>query len=75
MPSPSPTSGAGGMTDPQFVSPKLCMTEAFDNTYYPEDNFAGPRIADSQHRNCEQFGGIAVAPPAASSTGKRLRSK
>jgi hypothetical protein len=28
--------GAGGPTDPQFVSPKLCMTEPFDNTYYPQ---------------------------------------
>jgi hypothetical protein len=26
--------GAGGPTDPQFVSPQLCMTEPFDNTYY-----------------------------------------
>ncbi len=26
--------GAGGPIDPQFVSPKLCMTEPFDNTYY-----------------------------------------
>ena len=26
--------GPGGPTDPQFVSPKLCMTEPFDNTYY-----------------------------------------
>jgi hypothetical protein len=26
--------GAGGPTDPQFVSPKLCMTEPFDNTYF-----------------------------------------
>jgi hypothetical protein len=26
--------GAGGPTDPQFVSPRLCMTEPFDNTYY-----------------------------------------
>lgn len=34
--------GAGGPTDPQFVSPKLCMTEAFDNTYYPQGNFAPP---------------------------------
>ncbi len=25
--------GAGGPVDPQFVSPKLCMTEVFDNTY------------------------------------------
>lgn len=25
--------GFGGPIDPQFVSPKLCMTEAFDNTY------------------------------------------
>ncbi|MGA8326188.1 MAG: hypothetical protein WB757_08910 [Candidatus Cybelea sp.] len=34
--------GAGGITDPQFVSPKLCMTEAFDNTYYPQGNFMPP---------------------------------
>ncbi len=27
--------GAGGPIDPQFVSPRLCMTEPFDNTYYP----------------------------------------
>jgi hypothetical protein len=26
--------GAGGPIDPQFVSPNLCMTEPFDNTYY-----------------------------------------
>jgi hypothetical protein len=26
--------GAGGPIDPQFVSPKLCMTEPFDNTYF-----------------------------------------
>ncbi|HEV3090995.1 MAG TPA: hypothetical protein VGX91_06060 [Candidatus Cybelea sp.] len=26
--------GPGGPIDPQFVSPKLCMTEQFDNTYY-----------------------------------------
>jgi hypothetical protein len=25
--------GPGGPIDPQFVSPKLCMTEPFDNTY------------------------------------------
>lgn len=25
--------GPGGPVDPQFVSPKLCMTEPFDNTY------------------------------------------
>jgi hypothetical protein len=29
--------GAGGPIDPQFVSPKLCMTEPFDNTYYALD--------------------------------------
>ena len=22
--------------DPQFVSPRLCMTEPFDNTYYAQ---------------------------------------
>lgn len=27
--------GAGGPINPQFVSPQLCMTEPFDNTYYP----------------------------------------
>jgi hypothetical protein len=26
--------GAGGPVDPQFVSPILCMTEPFDNTYF-----------------------------------------
>jgi hypothetical protein len=26
--------GPGGPIDPQFVSPKLCMLEPFDNTYY-----------------------------------------
>ena len=26
--------GPGGPIDPQFVSPVLCMTEPFDNTYY-----------------------------------------
>jgi hypothetical protein len=26
--------GPGGPVDPQFVSPKLCMTQQFDNTYY-----------------------------------------
>jgi hypothetical protein len=26
--------GPGGPIDPQFVSPRLCMTEVFDNTYY-----------------------------------------
>ncbi|MGB8965053.1 MAG: hypothetical protein WCB99_05390 [Candidatus Cybelea sp.] len=25
--------GAGGPVDPQFISPRLCMTEPFDNTY------------------------------------------
>jgi hypothetical protein len=26
--------GPGGPVDPQFVSPQLCMTQQFDNTYY-----------------------------------------
>jgi len=34
--------GAGGPVDPQYVSPKLCMTEPFDNTYYPSSGFAPP---------------------------------
>ena len=29
--------GPGGPVDPQFVSPKLCMTEPFDNTYTAYD--------------------------------------
>ena len=31
--------GAGGPIDPQFISPRLCMTEPFDNTYYPQGNY------------------------------------
>lgn len=31
--------GAGGPVDPQFVSPKLCMTQPFDNTYYPQGQY------------------------------------
>lgn len=34
--------GPGGPIDPQFVSPKLCMTEPFDNTYYPQGQYAPP---------------------------------
>jgi hypothetical protein len=34
--------GAGGPTDPQYVSPTLCMTEPFDNTYYPQGQYAAP---------------------------------
>jgi hypothetical protein len=34
--------GAGGPIDPQFVSPKLCMTEAFDNTYFPSSGVVPP---------------------------------
>ncbi len=29
--------GPGGPVDPQFVSPRICMTEPFDNTYYAYD--------------------------------------
>jgi hypothetical protein len=29
----SDSMGAGGPIDPQFVSPQLCMTQTFDNTY------------------------------------------
>jgi len=28
--------GPGGPVDPQFVSPTLCMTQQFDNTYYAQ---------------------------------------
>lgn len=28
--------GAGGPGDPQYVSPSLCITEPFDNTYYAQ---------------------------------------
>ncbi len=34
--------GAGGPYDPQFVSPTLCMSEPFDNTYFPQGQFAAP---------------------------------
>lgn len=29
--------GAGGPVDPQFISPTLCLTEPFDNTYFAKD--------------------------------------
>lgn len=31
--------GQGGPNDPQYVSPSLCMTEPFDNTYYAADHY------------------------------------
>jgi len=34
--------GAGGPVDPQYVSPTLCMSEPFDQTFYG----AGPTLAD-----------------------------
>lgn len=34
--------GAGGANAPQYVSPVLCMTEPFDQTFYPQGNFAPP---------------------------------
>lgn len=46
--------GTGGRTDPQFVSPTLCMTEPFDNTYTayamtsdPSDQIATLEIANN----------------------------
>jgi hypothetical protein len=36
--------GAGGPTDPQYVSPTLCMTEPFDQTFYPR-GFTPPNQA------------------------------
>jgi hypothetical protein len=33
--------GGGGPIDPQFVSPRLCMTEPFDNTYFATDLHIG----------------------------------
>lgn len=36
--------GAGGPTDPQYVSPTLCMTEPFDQTFYASQ-FAPPNQA------------------------------
>jgi hypothetical protein len=32
--------GAGGPTDPQYASPSLCMTEPFDQTFFPQGTFA-----------------------------------
>jgi hypothetical protein len=46
--------GAGGPIDPQFVSPKLCMTEPFDNTYtaiYTSAPDAAAQIATIQIAN------------------------
>jgi len=34
--------GPGGPVDPQFVSPRLCMTEPFDNVYYPQGQYTPP---------------------------------
>ena len=34
--------GAGGPIDPQWVSPTLCMTESFDNTYFALDTTTIP---------------------------------
>jgi hypothetical protein len=34
--------GRGGPIDPQFVSPRLCMTEPFDNTYYAQATTSDP---------------------------------
>jgi hypothetical protein len=34
--------GAGGPIDPQYVSPELCMTEPFDNVYYPQGQYTPP---------------------------------
>jgi hypothetical protein len=34
--------GAGGPTDPQYVSPTLCMTEPFDQTFYATSGFVPP---------------------------------
>jgi hypothetical protein len=31
--------GAGGPVDPQYVSPTLCMSEPFDNTYFPQGQY------------------------------------
>jgi hypothetical protein len=38
--------GAGGPVDPQFVSPKLCMTEPFDNTYFAIDTSVSDPAAE-----------------------------
>ncbi|MBV8530429.1 MAG: hypothetical protein JO104_03855 [Candidatus Eremiobacteraeota bacterium] len=34
--------GFGGPIDPQFVSPRLCMTQQFDNTYYARYQTSDP---------------------------------
>jgi hypothetical protein len=34
--------GAGGPTDPQFVSPQLDMTQCFDKIIYPQGNYIPP---------------------------------
>jgi hypothetical protein len=34
--------GRGGPSDPQFVSPILCFTEPFENTYYGKYMYGDP---------------------------------
>ena len=49
--------GAGGPIDPQFVSPKLCMLEQFDNTYYASVNRRpGSRGPNRERRDRQQSG-------------------
>jgi hypothetical protein len=38
--------GGGGPIDPQYVSPRLCMTEPFDNTYFASDLQIGDPTAE-----------------------------
>ena len=48
--------GPGGPVDPQFVSPRICMTEPFDNTYYAYYTAQRSGGRDRQRRNLQQSG-------------------
>jgi len=54
--------GAGGPIDPQFVSPKLCMTEPFDTTFLPQGQYTPPDPA-SQIVSIEIANNPAVVKP------------
>jgi hypothetical protein len=54
--------GSGGPTDPQYVSPTLCMTEPFDNTYFPQGQYV-PTDPAAQIVSVEIANNPVVATP------------
>lgn len=53
--------GAGGPNPPEYVSPTLCMTEPFDNTYYPQGQYA-PQDPAAQITSIEITNNPAASP-------------